>query len=102
MRLPTTERENERMNLLPSLPLRAERPHGMFNLNDPRWGRGEDKNDDKRPEGNKGPNQGRPTSTNCGATSIASSAACSGARAASRHCAAAAMAMAVAAASSPT
>jgi membrane protease subunit HflK len=40
------------------------RIRGMFNLNDPRWGRGDDKNsaggDDKRPEGNKGPNQGPP------------------------------------------
>src|SRR3978361_1684165 len=33
---------------------------GMFNLNDPRWGRGgEDKNDGQRSEG-KGPNQGPP------------------------------------------
>src|SRR3954466_13592102 len=32
---------------------------GMFNLNDPRWGRGEDKNDGHRSEG-KGPNQGPP------------------------------------------
>jgi membrane protease subunit HflK len=31
----------------------------MFNLNDPRWGRGEDKNDGHRSEG-KGPNQGPP------------------------------------------
>ena len=36
------------------------RIRGMFNLNDPRWGRGEDKNDGNRPEGNKGPNQGPP------------------------------------------
>lgn len=36
------------------------RIRGMFNLNDPRWGRGEDKNDGQRPEGNKGPNQGPP------------------------------------------
>ncbi|MBE7368406.1 FtsH protease activity modulator HflK [Ramlibacter pallidus] len=35
------------------------RIRGMFNLNDPRWGRGEDKNDGQRPEG-KGPNQGPP------------------------------------------
>lgn len=35
-----------------------DRLRGMFNLNDPRWGRGEDKND-QRPEG-KGPNQGPP------------------------------------------
>jgi membrane protease subunit HflK len=32
----------------------------MFNLNDPRWGRGEDKNEGQRPDGNKGPNQGPP------------------------------------------
>lgn len=37
-----------------------DRIRGMFNLNDPRWGRGEDKNDGQRPEGNKGPNQGPP------------------------------------------
>ncbi|MES2937976.1 MAG: FtsH protease activity modulator HflK [Pseudomonadota bacterium] len=43
------------------------RIQGMFNLNDPRWGRGEDgKGDDKRPEPNRpenngrGPNQGPP------------------------------------------
>lgn len=40
------------------------RIRGMFNLNDPRWGRGEDKNaDGKRPEGDgrgQGPNQGPP------------------------------------------
>ena len=35
------------------------RLRGMFNLNDPRWGRGEDKNDGQRSEG-KGPNQGPP------------------------------------------
>jgi modulator of FtsH protease HflK len=34
------------------------RIRGMFNLNDPRWGRGEDKNND-RSDG-KGPNQGPP------------------------------------------
>jgi membrane protease subunit HflK len=34
---------------------------GMFNLNDPRWGRGEDKNSgDDRNQGNRGPNQGPP------------------------------------------
>lgn len=44
-----------------------DRIRGMFNLNDPRWGRGEDKNaDGNRPEGNRpegggrGPNQGPP------------------------------------------
>lgn len=37
-----------------------DRIRGMFNLNDPRWGRGEDKNEGQRSEGNKGPNQGPP------------------------------------------
>jgi membrane protease subunit HflK len=38
------------------------RLRGMFNLNDPRWGRGEDKNNDReRDKGEgKGPNQGPP------------------------------------------
>jgi len=36
------------------------RIRGMFNLNDPRWGRGDDKNEGQRSEGNKGPNQGPP------------------------------------------
>lgn len=36
------------------------RIRGMFNLNDPRWGRGEDKNDGQRPDKDKGPNQGPP------------------------------------------
>jgi membrane protease subunit HflK len=36
------------------------RIRGMFNLNDPRWGRGEDKNEGQRSEGNKGPSQGPP------------------------------------------
>ena len=36
------------------------RIRGMFNLNDPRWGRGEDKNDSPRPDKDKGPNQGPP------------------------------------------
>lgn len=40
------------------------RVRGMFNLNDPRWGRGEDKNQDgnNRPDGGRGqgPNQGPP------------------------------------------
>lgn len=35
------------------------RIRGMFNLNDPRWGRGDDKNEGQRSEG-KGPNQGPP------------------------------------------
>jgi modulator of FtsH protease HflK len=62
MRLPTTERENERMNLsFRSLHFSGlrDRIRGMFNLNDPRWGRGEDKNEGQRSEG-KGPNQGPP------------------------------------------
>src|SRR5262249_5054593 len=56
----------ERMNLLfRSLTLAGLRGRlrGMFNLNDPRWGRGEDKNNDRdrnaRKDG-KGPNQGPP------------------------------------------
>jgi membrane protease subunit HflK len=52
------------MNLLsPSLTFAGlrDRIRGMFNLNDPRWGRGEDKNDGQRPDGkDKGPNQGPP------------------------------------------
>jgi modulator of FtsH protease HflK len=36
-----------------------DRLRGMFNLNDPRWGRGDDKNEGQRSEG-KGPNQGPP------------------------------------------
>lgn len=55
------------MNLhLPSLPAGLKgRLRGMFNLNDPRWGRGGDDNKnsgDNRPEGGppKGPNQGPP------------------------------------------
>jgi membrane protease subunit HflK len=37
------------------------RIRGMFNLNDPRWGRGDDKNEGgQRPDGGKGPNQGPP------------------------------------------
>lgn len=36
------------------------RIRGMFNLNDPRWGRGEDKSEGQRSEGNRGPNQGPP------------------------------------------
>src|SRR5687768_6055370 len=58
---PGITREIERMNLLfRSLNFSGlrDRLRGMFNLNDPRWGRGEDKND-QRPEG-KGPNQGPP------------------------------------------
>ncbi len=35
------------------------RLRGMFNLNDPRWGRGDEKNEGQRSEG-KGPNQGPP------------------------------------------
>jgi membrane protease subunit HflK len=53
------------MNLhLPRLrwPRIKSRATGMFNLNDPRWGRGEDGNnkDGKRPDDNRGPNQGPP------------------------------------------
>jgi modulator of FtsH protease HflK len=67
----TDEKEiDTSMNLhIPSLPW-AElkgRIRGMFNLNDPRWGRGDDKSDGnrdpQRPEGNgngRGPNQGPP------------------------------------------
>ena len=66
-----SKKETKRMNLhFPSLPwagLRG-RIRGMFNLNDPRWGRGDDKNADgnrpepDKPEGGppKGPNQGPP------------------------------------------
>src|SRR3954462_12027932 len=56
-------KENQRMNLLlRSLTFSGlrNRFRGMFNLNDPRWGRGDDKNDGQRSEGNKGPNQGPP------------------------------------------
>lgn len=50
------------MNLFAGL---RGRIRGMFNLNDPRWGRGEDNRNsgDNRPEGggnNRGPNQGPP------------------------------------------
>jgi membrane protease subunit HflK len=37
-----------------------DRLRGMFNLNDPRWGRGEDKNNDRDRNDGKGPNQGPP------------------------------------------
>src|SRR5258706_8678540 len=66
------ERDPSAMNLhIPRLPW-AElkgRIRGMFNLNDPRWGRGgddkqsENKPDPNKPEGNgrgQGPNQGPP------------------------------------------
>lgn len=36
------------------------RIRGVFNLNDPRWGRGEDKNNDRDRNDGKGPNQGPP------------------------------------------
>lgn len=36
------------------------RIRGMFNLNDPRWGRGEDKNSGDKPDRPQGPNQGPP------------------------------------------
>src|SRR3954467_15038868 len=58
------------MNLRLPRPTWAElkgRIRGMFNLNDPRWGRGEDKQPDgnrperpKRPDDGRGPNQGPP------------------------------------------
>jgi modulator of FtsH protease HflK len=65
VRTTDTREINHSMNLhLPRLPW-AElkgRLRGMFNLNDPRWGRGEDKdNRPDKPEGNgRGPNQGPP------------------------------------------
>jgi modulator of FtsH protease HflK len=62
--------KSKRMNLqLRSLPWAGlkGRVRGMFNLNDPRWGRGDDKQSennrpDQKPEGNgnRGPNQGPP------------------------------------------
>ncbi|MDB5901007.1 MAG: hflK [Ramlibacter sp.] len=61
MRLPTSNR-SERMNLpfrSPGFAGLRHRIRGMFNLNDPRWGRGDDKNEGQKPEG-KGPNQGPP------------------------------------------
>lgn len=75
-----------------------ERLRGMFNLNDPRWGRsdepatGADKPTQQRPESEpsesapqngpnrgqkRGPNQGPPTLTSCGVISIANWAVCS-------------------------
>ncbi len=68
--MPGRNKENhEHMNLhLPSLAAGLKgRLRGMFNLNDPRWGRGGDDSksennrpDPNRPEGPKGPNQGPP------------------------------------------
>src|SRR4051812_37014789 len=62
MRLPTTQRF-QRMNVFFRSPTFAglrDRVRGMFNLNDPRWGRGgDDRNEGQRSEG-KGPNQGPP------------------------------------------
>lgn len=84
----------------------GQRARGMFNLNDSRWGRGDDKpgeegkpdhgsRDDDPPElppprttattaalGARVRNRVRPTSTSCGVTSTASSAVCSAAAAA--------------------
>ncbi len=50
---------------LPRLQELRSRIRGMFNLNDPRWGRGEDNknsegNKPERPENGRGPNQGPP------------------------------------------
>lgn len=65
-----------------------QRIRGMFNLNDPRWGRGDDKasDDANRPEDRPrrgGAIQGlvasRPIWMSCGATLTASCLACSGA-----------------------
>src|SRR6187551_1078548 len=64
-------KRSTRMNLhFPSLPWAGlkGRIRGMFNLNDPRWGRGGDEKqaennrpDPPKPEGNgRGPNQGPP------------------------------------------
>ena len=91
------------MNLQLTMPAGQcwSRIRGMFNLNDPRWGRGDDSRPTMTPDGGRptttaasepaastttvrgqGPTRGRPTSTNSGATSTASSAACSAAAAA--------------------
>ena len=55
------------LNLLSLRAVRWDRLKGMFNLNDPRWGRGEDKKpdaghsaDEQRPKRPSGPNQGPP------------------------------------------
>src|SRR3954468_13596805 len=57
--MPDPRKKSTRMNL--HLPARLR---GMFNLNDPRWGRGDDNkaSEGNRPEGGppKGPNQGPP------------------------------------------
>jgi modulator of FtsH protease HflK len=53
---------NLRLPRLPWVEMKG-RIRGMFNLNDPRWGRGDDKNADNRPErpdNGRGPNQGPP------------------------------------------
>jgi modulator of FtsH protease HflK len=53
---------NLRLPRLPWVELKG-RIRGMFNLNDPRWGRGDDKQSDNRPErpdNGRGPNQGPP------------------------------------------
>jgi modulator of FtsH protease HflK len=53
---------NLRLPRLPWVELKG-RIRGMFNLNDPRWGRGDDKQADNRPErpdNGRGPNQGPP------------------------------------------
>ena len=68
----------------------SSRIRGMFNLNDSRWGRGDDKQSDgsrlPRARMAGGAGRGRPRarriSTNCGVTSTVNSAACSAATAA--------------------
>jgi modulator of FtsH protease HflK len=53
---------NLRLPRLPWVELKG-RIRGMFNLNDPRWGRGDDKQSDNRPErpdNGRGPTQGPP------------------------------------------
>lgn len=83
---------NPRWAMLP------ERIRGMFNLNDPRWGRGEDKAEDgSRPESERppapaaggvgvipAPPGNRLIWMNCGATSTVSWAGCSATRTVAR------------------
>ena len=114
----TEETETSRMNLSQRAhrwAMLPQRLRGMFNLNDPRWGRGDDKNDDaSRPDAdrpaapppaepardNRDSRDNRPSSggvasrriwTSCGVTSTASFRACSAASravaAGSRPCA---------------
>jgi hypothetical protein len=117
---------NPVLQTLTTLPGRLkQRAQGMFNLNDPRWGRDDDKpssddakpeapREDKQPPGKptvrkgRGPTRARPTWTNSGATSTASWAAFSAATRTTPIAAASAAAMAAettaaaAAAFSPT